>query len=429
MGQKIIQGDLSVRGELLARDGIYCGEDDNIFIGTTEITINGSRVITEDTMSDISGGSGEAIDVTIDENSTLQDIVNALIAAGKDYTKANLININNSCAWITIFSGETSGTYFVYNLETGFNHRSGGLFAQENAYNLLNGSLIYQDNDGNTIDTGWYDVDVALSEIHRTLGNKATFAYVDEKASEVKNNLLNGAGAAYDTLKELGNLIDANTTALDALETVATNKADKGHTHTKSEITDFPTLATVATSGSYNDLVNKPTIPEVYALPEAGESLGGVKSGGDVTISGGVITVNDDSHNHTQYITGSPSTYDLNQQYNAYLAMVAQGSNLPSGSPYGVALVLPYRNFSGNTTPDYGAQIFLPNGDDATKPNSMFYRTSLSGSWNAWQEVATTATATTSAAGLMSAADKTKLNSTPTFSFDASTGTLTITTT
>ena len=35
------------------------------------------------------------------------------------------------------------------------------------------------------------------------------------------------------------------------------------HTHAKSEITDFPTLSTVATSGSYNDLSNKPTIPTV----------------------------------------------------------------------------------------------------------------------------------------------------------------------
>ena len=35
------------------------------------------------------------------------------------------------------------------------------------------------------------------------------------------------------------------------------------HTHTKSQITDFPTLSTVATSGSYNDLSNKPTIPTV----------------------------------------------------------------------------------------------------------------------------------------------------------------------
>ena len=33
------------------------------------------------------------------------------------------------------------------------------------------------------------------------------------------------------------------------------------HTHTKSEITDFPSLATVATSGSYTDLSDKPTIP------------------------------------------------------------------------------------------------------------------------------------------------------------------------
>ena len=34
------------------------------------------------------------------------------------------------------------------------------------------------------------------------------------------------------------------------------------HTHTVSQITDFPTLATVATSGSYTDLSNKPTIPQ-----------------------------------------------------------------------------------------------------------------------------------------------------------------------
>ena len=38
------------------------------------------------------------------------------------------------------------------------------------------------------------------------------------------------------------------------------------HTHTKSQITDFPTLATVATSGSYNDLTNKPTIPTAVTV-------------------------------------------------------------------------------------------------------------------------------------------------------------------
>lgn len=49
--------------------------------------------------------------------------------------------------------------------------------------------------------------------------------------NQVKNDLLNGAGDAYDTLKELGDLIDDNKTAIDALNTVASNKSDKGHTH------------------------------------------------------------------------------------------------------------------------------------------------------------------------------------------------------
>jgi hypothetical protein len=38
-------------------------------------------------------------------------------------------------------------------------------------------------------------------------------------------------------------------------------RTPKPHNHTKSEITDFPTLSSVATSGNYNDLTNKPTIP------------------------------------------------------------------------------------------------------------------------------------------------------------------------
>jgi len=39
------------------------------------------------------------------------------------------------------------------------------------------------------------------------------------------------------------------------------DKANSSHSHTTSQITDFPSLATVATSGSYNDLSNKPTVP------------------------------------------------------------------------------------------------------------------------------------------------------------------------
>jgi hypothetical protein len=51
-------------------------------------------------------------------------------------------------------------------------------------------------------------------------------------------------------------------------------------------------LAAVATSGSYNDLTNKPTIPSAYTLPTASSTvLGGVKIGSGISIDGsGVIS-------------------------------------------------------------------------------------------------------------------------------------------
>jgi hypothetical protein len=45
-------------------------------------------------------------------------------------------------------------------------------------------------------------------------------------ADDVKNDLLNGAGAAYDTLKELGELIDDNHDAIDAVNELANKKQD-----------------------------------------------------------------------------------------------------------------------------------------------------------------------------------------------------------
>lgn len=104
------------------------------------------------------------------------------------------------------------------------------------------------------------------------------------------------------------------------------------------------------------------------------------------------------SHNHdgryytedecnARFLTGSQSAYNVNTLYNAGIYMIASGSNCPSGAQYGSLLMLPYRQFSGNTKQDFGVQIFVPNGDDTTKPNSLFFRTSLSTSWNSWQEV------------------------------------------
>lgn len=51
-------------------------------------------------------------------------------------------------------------------------------------------------------------------------------------------------------------------------------------------------LSAVATSGSYNDLSNKPTIPSAYTLPNATSStLGGVKVGSNISVSNGIISL------------------------------------------------------------------------------------------------------------------------------------------
>ena len=88
-------------------------------------------------------------------------------------------------------------------------------------------------------------VDDAISNIDiPSIDGLATESYSDtaatNAANKVKNDLLNGAGAAYDTLKELGDLIDDNQDAIDALETVASGKADAEHTHDWETIENRP---------------------------------------------------------------------------------------------------------------------------------------------------------------------------------------------
>jgi hypothetical protein len=63
------------------------------------------------------------------------------------------------------------------------------------------------------------------------LSGYATQEYVNAATEDLKNELLGGAGEAVDTLKELADLINENQGTIDALQEIATGKADKEHTH------------------------------------------------------------------------------------------------------------------------------------------------------------------------------------------------------
>ena len=111
----------------------------------------------------------------------------------------------------------------------------------------------------------------------------------DIKAPRVQDLWLNNGKLKYYGEKGWQDIKgqDAPTVKWDDIDDKPESFTPSSHTHTKSDITDFPTLAAVATSGSYNDLSNKPTIPSNYTLPIASAStLGGVKSATTGTTSG-----------------------------------------------------------------------------------------------------------------------------------------------
>ena len=89
-----------------------------------------------------------------------------------------------------------------------------------------------------------------------------------------------------DNIDNLKNTLDAKISAGEL--TVTTSGS--GNAITSASYDSDTRTITLNKGASYNNYT--------YTLPAAGSALGGVKTGGDVTISDGVITVKDDSHNH-----------------------------------------------------------------------------------------------------------------------------------
>jgi len=135
-----------------------------------------------------------------------------------------------------------------------------------------------------------------------------------------------------------------------------------------------------------------------YTLPAAGSSLGGVKTGGDVTISDGVITVKDDSHNHVianvdglQDALNAKATKDVASQSAPGLMSADDKKKLDSVASGANAYSLPTASASTLGGVKVGTNLSISNGVLSAKDTTY-------------------SAATTSAAGLLSATDKSKLD-------------------
>ena len=103
--------------------------------------------------------------------------------------------------------------------------------------------------------------------------------------------------------------------------------------------------------------------------------------------------VYDTAHKPTAIDVGAvpmkSSPTDLNTIYDTSVTNITGGSlaNGPTTYGYGEVFTMAYRKPSGNTIPDYAAQIYMHYNANTTK-NTMYYRTSSQTAWNAWQQVA-----------------------------------------
>lgn len=120
-----------------------------------------------------------------------------------------------------------------------------------------------------------------FSKSYNDLTNKPTIpsvaglaseSYVDSKVA----GLVNSAPAALDTLNELSKALGNDPNFATTIATQIGNKVDKvsgkglsTNDYTTTEKNKLAGLSTVATSGSYNDLKDKPSIPSAYSHPSS----------------------------------------------------------------------------------------------------------------------------------------------------------------
>ena len=150
---------------------------------------------------------------------------------------------------------------------------------------------------------GDYATDDALGTVRETATNAQSAAAAAKTAADEAQDAADAAASAAATAQQTA---DAKVTANAAITAGTATKitydakglVTGGASLTASDIPTIPSdkvsgLSTVATSGSYNDLDDKPSIPSAYVLKAATEdTLGGVKSGGDITVAtSGAVTV------------------------------------------------------------------------------------------------------------------------------------------
>ena len=158
-----------------------------------------------------------------------------------------------------------------------------------------------------------------------------TSSSLPTKTSDLTNDGADGTSTYVEaddlaTVATSGSYTDlTNTPTIPAAQVNSDWSANSG----VAQILNKPNLAAVATSGSYNDLTDTPTIPSPYTLPIASaNTLGGIKVGQNLSIdANGVL---DAQAGGSTYTAGNGISIDQNDEISIDTSVVAELSDLPT---------------------------------------------------------------------------------------------------
>lgn len=373
-------------------------------------------------------------------------------------TSAAILSYEDSTAsYVSLPKGGTSSAPAVLALKTEVTDVANNIDTINGTLETLNTSIQDNADDIVTINSDLTTINNTLSSLPNVY---ATPSYVDGKISD----LLGGATEAeLNTLKELSDALNDDENFATTVNNAIAAKVSTSTYNTKmsdidTEITNITTqindLADTKVSDStfvsttVNGIVpksdaSKGTISSatvdwvltnkngtigwyklpakafsdtIYTLPAAGSALGGVKSGGDVTISDGVISVNDDSHNHIMSnIDGLGDALDDRIIATDFKVTLDGTGNTLTGATYSSdTRTITFTTANKN---QYSLPTAAQNSLGGVKTTSTVTSTSgLTASpiidGVVYYKNTTYDNATTSTAGLMSSTDKTKLNNT-----------------
>ena len=205
-------------------------------------------------------------------NPVQNKVINAALNSKADSSMLN--------AYLPLAGGACTGSVSAPNFQTGSaaaNYFQCRKFRGEGDANTYYHAVDFGYSGHDSVD--FYEYDANWNFYQCTTGTKSGAVLV----GNINGNGWNGGAVLSGTPTAPTAVVGTNTTQIATTAFVQTAVSSK---------VSASSLATVATSGSYNDLTNKPTIPGAYTLPYATSSiLGGVKIGNNISISSGTISL------------------------------------------------------------------------------------------------------------------------------------------